>query len=130
MHMFLSVPPKLPGRRSSHLYLGNYSFNCGTTENRLDLYVHSVLNNCGMCFDTVISSGISTECASSLKSDIRFPSLSQGTDLKYGLFSRRFSSEKCPTITVASFVSFFSTDYNITLIGPLFLQSKLLKLLP
>ena len=42
-------------------------------------------------------------------------------------FSRRFSSEKCPTITVASF---FSSDYNLTLIGSLFLKSKLLKLLP
>ena len=41
------------------------------------------------------------------------------------VFSRRFSSEKCPTITVASFLS-FSSDYNLTLIGPLFLQSKLL----
>ena len=38
-------------------------------------------------------------------------------------FSRRFSREKCPTLTVASF---FSSDYNLTLIGPLFLQSKLL----
>ena len=27
-------------------------------------------------------------------------------------------------------LSFFSSDYNLTLIGPLFLQSKLLKLLP
>ena len=27
------------------------------------------------------------------------------------------------------FFSFFSSDYNLTLIGPLFLQSKLLKLL-
>ena len=45
-------------------------------------------------------------------------------------FCRRFSSEKCPTLTVASFFSFFfSSDYNLTLIGPLFLQSKLLKLL-
>ena len=32
-----------------------------------------------------------------------------------------------PTLTVASF---FSPDYNLTLIGPLFLQSKLPKLLP
>ena len=47
------------------------------------------------------------------------------------VFSRRFSSEKCPTITVASFfISFFSSDYNLNLIGPPFLQSKLLKLLP
>ena len=45
-------------------------------------------------------------------------------------FSRRFSREKCPTLTVASFSSSFSSDYNLTLIGPLFLQSKLLKLLP
>ena len=73
--------------------------------------------------------------------------------------------EKCPTLTVASFIVaaflgksarllhwlvflvgafleksarllqwlvfflFFSSDYNLTLIGPLFLQSKLLKLL-
>ena len=43
------------------------------------------------------------------------------------LFSRRFSKEKYPTLTVASF---FSSDYNLTLIGPLFLQSKQLKLLP
>ena len=43
------------------------------------------------------------------------------------IFSRRFSSEKCPTLTVAGF---FPSDYNLTLIGPLFLQSKLLKLLP
>ena len=47
------------------------------------------------------------------------------------IFSRRFSREKCPTLTVASFFFFFfSSDYNLTLIGPLFLQSKLLKLLP
>ena len=47
------------------------------------------------------------------------------------VFSRRFSSEKSPTITVDSFFFFlFSSDYNLTLIGPLFLQSKLLKLLP
>ena len=48
----------------------------------------------------------------------------------FSVFSRRFSSEKCPTLTVASFFLFFSSDYNLTLIGPLFLQSKLLKLLP
>ena len=43
------------------------------------------------------------------------------------IFSRRFSSEKSPTITVASFFSFFSSDYNLNLIGPHFLQSKLLR---
>ena len=43
------------------------------------------------------------------------------------IFSQRFSREKCPILTVASF---FSSDYNLTLIGPLFLQSKLLKLIP
>ena len=48
--------------------------------------------------------------------------------MKWTIFSRRFSSEKSPTITVASFFSFFSSDYNLTLIGPLFLQSRLLKL--
>ena len=51
--------------------------------------------------------------------------------VRTNVFSRRFSSETSPTITVASFFSFsFSSDYNLTLIGPLFLQSKLLKLLP
>ena len=45
------------------------------------------------------------------------------------VFSRRFSREKSPTLTVASFFLFFSSDYNLTLIGPLFLQSELLKLL-
>ena len=45
-------------------------------------------------------------------------------------FSRRFSREKCPTLRVASFFHLFLSDYNLTLIGPLFLQSKLLKLLP
>ena len=43
------------------------------------------------------------------------------------VFSRRFSREKCPTLTVASFFLFFSSDYNLTLIGPFFLQSKLLQ---
>ena len=48
----------------------------------------------------------------------------------FDFFSRRFSREKCPTLTVASFFFFFfSSDYNLTLIGPLFSQSKLLKLL-
>ena len=40
------------------------------------------------------------------------------------LFSRRFSREKCPTLTVSSFFFFFfffSVD-NLTLSGPLFLQ--------
>ena len=49
---------------------------------------------------------------------------------KLVIFSWRFSSEKCPTLTVASFFLLFSSDYNLTLIGPHFLQSKLLKLLP
>ena len=31
------------------------------------------------------------------------------------IFSRRFSREKCPTLTVASFFSFFLSDYNLTL---------------
>ena len=59
-----------------------------------------------------------------------FLSLRYGADLgRSRLVSRRFSREKCPTLTVASFFLFFSSDYNLTLIGPLFLQSKLLKLL-
>ena len=42
------------------------------------------------------------------------------------IFSRRFSSEKSPTITVASF---FCQTTILTLIGPIFLQQKLRNLL-
>ena len=57
-----------------------------------------------------------------------FPLREKCSTIDVTVFSRRFSREKRPTLTVASFL-FFSSDYNLTLIGPLFLQSKLLKLL-
>ena len=49
---------------------------------------------------------------------------------KYIVFSRRFTSEKSPTITVASLFSFsffFCYTTILTLIGPLFFQLKLLR---